>query len=474
MVQNKIKFLLLAKFSDFMRKVVNAGLIAVILTVTHLLAAQPMADSTVVPRKPKRFWRASGELMVAQLLPWSYNMFVRNADFAEISFKSIGENLKPSAWTWDDNLFGTNQIAHPYHGNLYYSAFRSNGYSFWESVPAAFAGSFIWETMGETHPPAPNDFINTSFGGIALGEMTYRVSNHIINNRRKGFNRHLQEVTGLLINPVNGLNRILDGEWGRVMPDPEAAMGIKLRGQIDIGSRRFSERTSDVLTRGRNELFVKAHLQYGDPFIHMNKPYDNFAVKVEGGDSDSSKVNVVQVYGFLAGKKLKGTATQAQALHLAMMFDFYDNTAFYYGAQSLVGGWLSSYSVGAGSRLTTYAGVGAVVLAAVPDEYLFIGEGRDYNFGPGLNYLGSVNFNFRDKLEANIAFRGGWFNTISGNESSYFLSTAVAEVKYNFTKRWSVALEAGQFKLNGYYDQFENTRREYPYGRLSAGYRFEL
>jgi len=452
-----------------------------VLTCALLFATLTVAgqqDTTVrpinLPLEKKHFWRASGELMVAQLLPWSYNMFIRNADFAEISFKSIGENLKPSAWTWDDNLFGTNQIAHPYHGNLYYSSFRSNGYSFWQSVPAAFVGSFIWETMGETHPPAPNDFINTSFGGIALGEMTYRISNHLINNRRKGFTRHLQEVTGLLINPVNGLNRALDGKWGRVMPDPEAAMGIKLRGQIDIGSRRFSERTADVISRGRNELFVKVQFQYGDPFNDMKRPYDNFAVKAEGGDNDSSNVNLVQVYGYLAGKRLKMTQTQAHVLHLAMMFDYYDNSSFYYGAQSIVGGWLSTYQVGDKSRLTAYAGIGGVVLAAVPDEYLLIGEGRDYNFGPGVNYLGSLNFNFRNRVEAHIAFRGGWFNTISGNESNYFLRASVAEVKYNVTPKWSLALEAGQFILKGYYKEFADTDREYPYGRLSLGYRFEL
>lgn len=200
------------------------------------LFAQVPFDSLYKPKK--RFARAAGELIVTQLIPWSFNRFARNAEFAKVSFKSIGENLKPSSWEWDDNNFKTNQFAHPYHGNLYFSTFRSNGYSFWQSAPAAFAGSFIWEIAGETHKPAPNDFINTSLGGIALGEMTYRLANKIVNNRATGAKRQLQEVMGLVINPVNGLNRILNGQWGRVYGVPDSSG--RITAYLNVGLRHFN------------------------------------------------------------------------------------------------------------------------------------------------------------------------------------------------------------------------------------------
>ena len=73
-----------------------------------------------------------------------------------------------------------------------------------------------------------------------------------------------------------------------------------------------------------------------------------------------------------------------------------------------------------------------------------------------------------------MAFRGGWFHTISGNESNYFLRTSILELKYNVTRQWSLAVEAGQFILKGYYKEFPDTKRDYPYGRLSAGYRFQF
>ena len=79
----------------------------------------------------KRFWRASGELMLAQVVPWAYNYYVRDADFAHISWESIKHNIQFSNWEWDDNSFKTNQFAHPYHGGLYFSAFTAH----WRKIP---------------------------------------------------------------------------------------------------------------------------------------------------------------------------------------------------------------------------------------------------------------------------------------------------------------------------------------------------
>src|SRR3954462_14518223 len=71
-----------------------------------------VAVDTFVPKK--RFWRGSWELMLVQVIPWSFNYFVRDAEFAKITWESIAHNLKLSSWEWDDNNFKTNQFAHPY------------------------------------------------------------------------------------------------------------------------------------------------------------------------------------------------------------------------------------------------------------------------------------------------------------------------------------------------------------------------
>ncbi|WP_185960584.1 DUF3943 domain-containing protein [Pedobacter westerhofensis] len=187
--------------------------------------SQGLRDTLFVPKK--NFLRAATELFVVQLLPWSYDKYIAKGEWAKLDINSIQRNLNPRNWEWDDNSFKTNQFGHPYHGNLYYNTFRSNGYSFWQSVPAAFAGSFVWEVAAETNKFAPNDFINTSLGGIALGEMTHRIAGKIVNNRARGAKRQMQEVFGFLVNPVNGANRLISGEWGRVHGKADTANQLK-------------------------------------------------------------------------------------------------------------------------------------------------------------------------------------------------------------------------------------------------------
>lgn len=46
----------------------------------------------------------------------------------------------------------------------------------WESVPYSFCGSLMWETTCEIEPPAINDLMATTFGGVCIGEVTNRMT----------------------------------------------------------------------------------------------------------------------------------------------------------------------------------------------------------------------------------------------------------------------------------------------------------
>jgi len=144
-----------------------------------------------VPAPPKRLLLGATEVMAVNLLVWSYNRYVADAFdaypggdtiyWAHVSPDSWRKNLQ-EGFDWDDNQFSNNQIAHPYHGSLYFNAARSNGFGYWESWPFAFLGSWTWEYFGETYRPAYNDWLNTSLGGIALGEMLFRASTMVTDN----------------------------------------------------------------------------------------------------------------------------------------------------------------------------------------------------------------------------------------------------------------------------------------------------
>jgi len=194
----------------------------------------PVPDTVLVK---KNFGHAALQFGMAEILVQSFDQFVTKKDYAQISFKTIGHNLNPGSWQFDNDPIQTNQFGHPYHGSYFFNSFRTNGYNFWASSAAAFTGSYIWETYAENQAPAPNDFINTGFGGTILGEMTYRLSNRIVNNESYGFKRQLNEVFGFLVDPMNGLSRILDGKWGKVSKNTTLRDSSKIIAEFNAGIR---------------------------------------------------------------------------------------------------------------------------------------------------------------------------------------------------------------------------------------------
>src|ERR1700753_4300564 len=194
----------------------------------------------------KRFGHAALQFGLAETLPQAFDRYVTKKDYAQISFKTIGHNLNPGSWQFDNDPLQTNQFGHPYHGSYFFNSFRTNGYNFWQSSMAAFAGSYVWETYAENQAPAPNDFINTGFGGTVLGEMTYRLSNRIVNNESVGFKRQVNEVIGMLVDPMNGLSRILDGKWGKVSPNTSLRDSTKIMAEFNEGIR-------DIESNGRDQ-----------------------------------------------------------------------------------------------------------------------------------------------------------------------------------------------------------------------------
>ena len=129
----------------------------------------------------KHPWKAAIETFGINAFVQSFDRFVLNEDFAKISFNSIEHNIK-NGFVWDNDQFSTNLFAHPYHGGLYFNAARSNGMNFWESIPFSFCGSLMWETTCEVEPPAMNDLIATTVGGVCIGEVTYRISDLILDD----------------------------------------------------------------------------------------------------------------------------------------------------------------------------------------------------------------------------------------------------------------------------------------------------
>ncbi|MDR0712718.1 MAG: DUF3943 domain-containing protein [Bacteroidales bacterium] len=202
---------------------------------------------------------------------WAFNRYLMREDFAKINFKTMGNNLS-HGFVWDNDQFSTNLLGHPYHGGLYFNAARVNGMNFWQSVPYTVAGSLMWEYLMENEYPSINDFIATPVGGMALGEITFRLSGLLIDNRATGWSRVGREFLSTLISPMSGLNRILSGEAWKTGNYHRGAVGndMPVKFYIEAGHRALAEE-SEIKNRIDNTVFLDLQLLYGNLFRKKTK-----------------------------------------------------------------------------------------------------------------------------------------------------------------------------------------------------------
>lgn len=420
----------------------------------------------------KNFGKAAWSWALAEVVPWSFDRYVFNADYARISFSTIRHNYNPSSWAWDNDPFQTNQLGHPFHGSIFYNSFRANGYSFWQSAVATAAGSYFWESTAENQAPAPNDFINTTFGGIVLGEMTHRLANKLVNNHRHGFKRQMSEIAATLINPMNGFTRLTNGQWGRVTESNQEADSSNISVDFDLGARSFRVTQNNKLP-GKNKFgwYGRVKLLYGTPGEKFTEPFSNISITMEVGQDDSSKVNIVSVYGSLTGWELEWSNRTRYLLILSANYDYIHNEAFFYGGQSVKLNLFTEYDLPGKVKLNTSFGAGPVILAAIPNLYPY--HGRNYDYGPGIAFNGGGKISI-DNLSFSANYKGGWMHTINGNLSNYFLHTASGELSYAILKNFSITSEAGYFALLGRYKYDDDTDKRYPYLKFAARYTVNL
>ena len=154
------------------------------------------ADS-VSYQKKKHFWRAAGEMFDLNVGLWAFDRYVLDGHYARISWNTIKANFK-NGFDWDNDHLSTNMFAHPYHGSLYFNAGRANGFNFWQSELFALGGSAMWEMFMESEYPSKNDIIATPIGGAALGEVFYRTSDLVLDERWMSVLREVNASDGKL------------------------------------------------------------------------------------------------------------------------------------------------------------------------------------------------------------------------------------------------------------------------------------
>lgn len=340
-------------------------------------------------------WIAVAEATGINAFVHCFDRFVMNEDFAQVNLHTIHNNFKHGL-VWDNDQFSTNLFAHPYHGNLYFNSARSNGLTFWQSAPYALGGSLMWEFCGEIEPPAINDLMATTFGGIAIGEVMHRISNVILNDRSHGFRRFLREAAATIVDPMKGLNRIVSGDAWTVRNDKylyHDKNEIPLDFSMNVGWRYLAD--NGALFRGEHNPYVNFFLEYGDALsTDNNHPYDFFSAEATFGLSGNQPlINGLHLLGRIYGKTLYDDDRYNIQLGIFQHFNYYDSKPVKDGtnltpyriseAASFGPGFIMSFpKIGALARLEERIFLSAILLGGTKSDYYNVID-RDYNMGSG-------------------------------------------------------------------------------------------
>ena len=252
---------------------------------------------------------------------------VRGQVTARITPKTWWANME-QGWVWDLDDFVVNELGHPYQGNNYFNSGRANGLSFWESAGITAFGSGTWEYFGETNHASLNDLVNTTLGGIALGEMFHRAAWLVRDTRATGRGRLMKEIAATAIDPITGVTRFMSGDSSRVSEKPAEMVPSALGGTFSAGVLWRGSNTSAFDSAGKP--FLELNLLYGDPSSGRSRTaYDAFGVLLRFGGGGA--FSEAKVRGRLLGQPFRRDRFQ---LNVVQAYDFSKNTAYQFGAQS--------------------------------------------------------------------------------------------------------------------------------------------
>jgi len=260
--------------------------------------------------KKSKIWRPAAQVVVENVILNVMDRTVMHLEFAKTDFSTWKRTLNAgfpwnSGWEWDQDRFGNNFLSHPMMGSFYYSAARTNGYNFWQSFPIVFAGSYMWKIFGENGKPEREDLINTTVDGELLGEVEYRLSSNILDDRARGSERVFREIFAGLIDPIRGVNRLFDGKYKRHV-NKEIYQKEPVNIALFAGVHSINNSTNALLS-GHYDEMVNVQLNYGNPFEQRRiKPFDFFKFRAELNFGVGRKVvDNITGYGVLLGKSLR-------------------------------------------------------------------------------------------------------------------------------------------------------------------------
>lgn len=399
----------------------------------------------------KNYWLPVIEVVGLNLTVNAYNNYLLDENFAKISWQSIKNNLE-TGFVWDEDSYIMNQFLHPFNGAAYYNSARSNGLTFWEAIPYTFGGSLMWELFLENEPPSYNDLVNTTFSGITLGEISYRVSNLIIDESTGGIERVLREFTSSLINPMRGFNRLISGRmWSR---GPSSS---RENYQLVFSTGVHNVFYDGNIKNDKSFLTLRLNLEYGNKFAvskHKN-PFDYFSLHTEFNFADGDDIKGIFASGVIWDEKIKLFDNSKNILGIYKDIDILINDVYKLSSTSVTGQIINTVPLSPSALLENDLSLSAIILGATNSKYANE-EGKDYNLGPGASGRIGAKIIYKNIGEMNISYKRYWIHTLSGAKSDEFVGLLMTGITHRLYSNSYVGLEFLMYERHAYYEDYNN------------------
>ncbi len=401
----------------------------------------------------KNYWLPAVEVVGLNLGVWAYSEYLTSEGWANISWETIKNNFK-NGFGWDVDGYLMNQFWHPYHGSNYFNLARSNGLEFWESAPYAVGGSLMWEYFMENEPPSYNDIVNTPVTGIILGEISFRVSNLIIDESSEGLERFVREFTSTVIDPMQGFNRLIRGDMWK-----DGAPNKKSNFNIMISSGVHNVFIDNKMNNSKSYITLRTDLDYGNEFsvIDHKKPFDYFTLRTEFNIANDDNIVGVFASGVLWDNKLKLFENSKNIIGIYKEVDIHINTVYKLSATSVTGQIINTVPLSASVSMQNYFGLSAILMGGTNSQYS-IEYGKDYNIGPGASAKIGAKIKFKNFGELYSNYKRYWIHTLSGAESEEFVGLLNIGLSYNLLDNTSLGLDYLLYERYGEYKYFPNTQ----------------
>jgi hypothetical protein len=386
-------------------------------------------------------WKPMVNVLGVNLFTYTLDHFILNESFSKIGPSTWKYNIQ-KGWEWDSDRFGINFIGHPYTGSMYFNAARSQGYNYFESVPFAVGGSLIWEYFGENTRPSYNDIINTPVSGAFLGEIFYRISSNILDDRITSGNRTFREIAAGLIDPVRGLNRLLQGKSFR-RTTTQVYQQEPLNVSISAGMHKINLDNKTVFGNGPINAIFNLQLDYGNPFeVRTRKPFDVFRLKTDFSFGTGRKLlDNLQGYGLLFGKTTNWG--KLSILYGAFQYyDYWDNKTFELGAIGFGGGVITKYPISKTIDLYTNFHLAGVPLAGNSTRFgPDTSQVRDYTYNNGLEAKFEMALNIGKYASASVAYYYYILHTFVGQPGNNYVGILRPRITVQLYKNLSLGFE---------------------------------